>query len=76
MVGCGEKIKSEDGQRIRFERGAIFYFLFFVYWVLWLSGFKEKKSEFLYFFLNDADVENCGASRGFGYILYIYIYID
>ena len=34
VLGCGEKIESEDGQRIRFERGAIFYFLFFVYWVL------------------------------------------
>ena len=33
--------------------------------------YRNKKSDF--FFLNDADVENCGASRGFGYI-YIYIY--
>ena len=45
------------------------------YWVLSLyalSGFREKnKLEFLFFFLNDADVENCGVSRGFGFI-YIY----
>ena len=57
VLGCGEKIESVDGQRIGFEREEIF----FVYWVLerkknqnfffkWLSGFREKKSEFLYFF--------------------------
>ena len=47
------------------------------YWVLSLyvlSGFREKKNQnFCFFFLNDADVENCGVSRGFGFI-YIYIY--
>ena len=37
VLGCGEKIESEDGQRIGFERGAIFFF--FVYWVLCIIGF-------------------------------------
>ena len=34
--------------------------------------YRNKKSEF--FFFNDADVENCGASRDFGLYIYIYIY--
>ena len=45
------------------------------YWVLSpyvLSGFREKNKLEFFFFKNDADVENCGASRGFGFI-YIYI---
>ena len=72
VLGCGEKIESEDGQRIGFERGAIFFFLYIGFYVL--LGFREKKNQnFCFFFLNDADVENCGASKGFGYI-YIYIY--
>ena len=36
------------------------------YWVL-----KRKKIKI--FFLNNVDVENCGDSKGFGFI---YIYID
>ena len=50
VLGCGEKIESEDGQRIGFERGAIF-FLYIGFYVL--LGFREKKLEFLFFFLND-----------------------
>ena len=30
---------------------------------------------FLFFYLNNTDVENCGEVRNFGF-LYIYIYID
>ena len=94
VLGCGEKIESEDGQRIGFERGAIFFFFFCIlgfmyYWVLeekkiiifvflfkWLSGFREKKNQnfCIFVFLNDANMENCGANRGIGFI-YIYIYI-
>ena len=37
VLGCGEKIESEDGQRIGFERGAKFFF--FLYWVLCIIGF-------------------------------------
>ena len=33
VLGCGEKIKSEDGQRIGFERGAIFFFFFFFLYI-------------------------------------------
>ena len=40
VLGCGEKIESEDGQRIGFERGAIF-FLYIGFYVL--LGFREKK---------------------------------
>ena len=43
VLGCGEKIDSEDGQRIRFERGEFFFF-FFGFYVL--SGFSEKKINF------------------------------
>ena len=32
VSGCGEKIDSEDGQRIRFERGEFFFFLGFMYY--------------------------------------------
>ena len=41
VLGCGEKIEGENGQRIGFERGAIFFFFFcfFVYWVLRIIGF-------------------------------------
>ena len=48
VLGCGEKIESEDGQRIGFKRGAIFFCIlgFIYFWVLE----KEKKSDF---FLND-----------------------
>ena len=40
VLGCGEKIESEAGQRIGFERGAIFFCIlgFMYYWVL------EKKN--------------------------------
>ena len=49
VMGFGEKIDSEDRQRIGFERGAIFFFFFWV-----LLGFmyylvlEKKKSEFFY----------------------------
>ena len=86
VLGCGEKIESEDGQRIGFKRGAIFFCIlgFMYYWVLegekkknfcfFLNDYwvleKKKKSEFLFFFffLNNVDVENCCASKGFGFI--------
>ena len=42
VLGCGEKIESEDGQRIGLEGGAIF----FVYWVLE----KKKIQNFCFFF--------------------------
>ena len=29
VLACEEKIDSEDGQRNGFERGEVFYFLFF-----------------------------------------------
>ena len=38
-----------------------------------LSGLKKNKI-FVFFFLNNADVENCGSFKSFGFI-YIYIYI-
>ena len=78
VSGCGEKIDSEDGQIIGFERGDFFFFFFLCIIEFYvLSSFREKKNQnFCFFFLNDADVENCGASKGFGYIyIYIYIYI-
>ena len=54
VLGCGEKIESEDGQRIGFERGAIFFFFcilgFMYYWVL----YKKKNQNFcFFFFIND-----------------------
>ena len=52
VLGCGEKIESEDGQRIGFERGAIFFFCilgFMYYWVLE----KKKIKIFVFFFIND-----------------------
>ena len=36
-------------------------------------GLEKKNQNFCIFFLNDADMENCGASKDFDYI-YIYIY--
>ena len=49
----------------------IFFFFYIGFYVL--LGFREKKNQnfCIFVFLNDADVENCGASRGFGFI-YIY----
>ena len=44
VLGCGEKIDSEDGQRIRLERGEFFFF--FGFYVL--SGFSEKKNQFFF----------------------------
>ena len=47
VLGCGEKIESGDGQRIGFERGAIFFFwvlLGFMYYLV----LEKKKSEFFY----------------------------
>ena len=70
VLACEEKIDSEDGQRNGFERGEVFFFFFvyqgfMYYWVL----VKKIKTDF--FFLNNADMENCGASKSFGFI-YIY----
>ena len=67
----GVKMGKESG--LREEQFFIFYFLYIGFYDY--RGLKKKKSEFLYFFffLNDANVENCGVSRGFGYIIYIYI---
>ena len=73
VLGCVEKIESEDGQRIGFERGAIFFSIlgFMYYWVL--EKKKKKNRIFVFFLKNNVDMENCGASKDFGYI-YIYIY--
>ena len=47
---------------------------FLVYWVLCIIGFqRKKKKQNLKKKKNNVDVENCGASKGFGHI-YIYIY--
>ena len=52
VLGCGEKIESEDGQRIGFERGEIFFFFFhcilgfMYYWVLE----KKKNQNFCFSF--------------------------
>ena len=48
VLGFGEKIDSEDRQRIGFERGAIFFSIlgFMYYWVL-------EKKKILFFVLND-----------------------
>ena len=70
VLGCGEKIDSEDGQRIRFERGEFFFFFFFFGFYV-LSGFSEKKKSIFFYKKknnNNADVKNCDASRSFGYI--------
>ena len=69
VLGCGEKIDSEDGQRIRFERREFFFFFFFFGFYV-LSGFSEKKNQSFFFIKkkNNADVKNCDASRSFGYI--------
>ena len=52
VLACEEKIDSEDGQRNGFERGEVFYFLFFglyqgfmYYWVL----VKKIKTDFFFF---------------------------
>ena len=53
VSGCGEKIDSEDGQIIGFERGDFFFFFFFLCIIEFyvLSSFREeKKSKFLFFF--------------------------
>ena len=73
VSGCGEKIDSEDGQIIGFERGDFFFFFCVLLSFMYYRVLEKKKTKFLFFFLNDADLENCGASKGFGYI-YIYIY--
>ena len=39
VLGCGEKIESEDGQRIEFERGAIFFFFLYIGFYV-LLGFR------------------------------------
>ena len=45
VLGCGEKIESEDGQRIEFEKGAIFFFFFCYIGFYVLLGFREKKNQ-------------------------------
>ena len=45
VLACGEKIDSEDRQRIGFERGENFFVLGFYV----LSGFSEKKKSKLFF---------------------------
>ena len=48
VLGCGEKIESEDGQRIGFKRGAIFFcILGFMYY--WVSEKKKKNRIFVFF---------------------------
>ena len=58
------KMGKETGLR---EENFLFIYLLGFYV---LSGFSEKKKK-LIFFLNNADMENCGASKSFGFI-YIY----
>ena len=71
VLPCEEKIDSEDGQRNGFERGEVFFFFFLLGFYV-LLGFSEKKIKTdFFFFLNNADVENCGTSKSFGFI-YIY----
>ena len=41
------------------------------------SRFYSNIRNFLFFYLSNADVENCGSFKSFGFIyIYIYIYID
>ena len=49
-----------------YRRSIIFFFFFF--------GFKVKSEFLLFIYLGNADMENCGEFKGFGYI-YIYIHI-
>ena len=56
----------ETWSRLEENRGCIIGFYHFMYYRV-----LEKKNQNFFFFLNDVDVENCGASRGFSYI-----YID
>ena len=44
VLGFGEKIDSEDGQRNGFERGAFFFFLGIIGFYV-LSGFIKKKKK-------------------------------
>ena len=46
VLGCGEKIDSEDGQRIRFERGEFFFFFFLGF--MYYRVLVKKKSIFFY----------------------------
>ena len=58
--------------------------LFIYFWVLVIEevlsffffffGFKVKSEFLLFIYLGNADMENCGEFKGFGYI-YIYIHI-
>ena len=68
VLGCGEKIDSEDGQRIRFERGEFFFFFFFLGFMYYRVLVKKKSIFFYKKKNNNADVKNCDASRSFGYI--------
>ena len=45
VLACGEKIDSEDRQRIGFEREENFFVLGFYV----LSGFSEKKNQNFFF---------------------------
>ena len=46
VSGCGEKIDSEDGQRIRFER-VEFFFFFFLGFMYYRVLVKKKINFFL-----------------------------
>ena len=46
VLGCGKKIESEDGQRIGFERGAIFLYIGFMI----IEFLKKKIRIFVFFF--------------------------
>ena len=59
--------RSGTGKKKANRRNRKSEFSFLYYWVLRIIGFFKK----INFFLNNADVENCGSFKGFGYI-YIY----
>ena len=62
VLGFGEKIDSEDGQRIGFERGSNFFFFlvvllgFMYYWVLEKKSDLKKKN-------NNANMETLKVKR-------------
>ena len=58
---------KESGLR---EEQFFFSILGFMYY--WVLEKKKKNRIFVFFFKNNVDVENCGASKDFGYI-YIYM---
>ena len=70
------KEKVEKYRRERNGRPWVCFFLCLCFFIFWfLSGSRKGFFlRFFFFFLNCANVENCGSFRDFGYI-YIYIYI-